>query len=263
MPWWEPACHYTVRGRSTRVTTNSGLDATGPGTTLQDVALREGEDRNGKPAIDLYLIQTRGSGVVLFATRRSLISHVASEKDRFLRLIRRMMRSRNSVVRWVGRVSRAGHRYYQKLEDRIDPLERMVKALNYPGALRVWHAPGRAASSEFSEFLRWQATKHMTWLVLDGVVTGVAVLLAPFTVPIPGPNVFFFYPFLRLLSHAQALRGVRRALRDRTIRFEPSEDLRWIEHGRDLRDRGEFPEADSEVVEGVNEFLKRIGRHSR
>ena len=102
-------------------------------------ALQPSVETSGVPlSIDLYLIRTPRRGAVLFVTRRALASYAASEKDRFLRFIRRLMRSRNRVVRWVGRVSRMGHRYYQRLEDRIDPLERMVKALNYPGALKVW-----------------------------------------------------------------------------------------------------------------------------
>jgi len=238
----------------------NGFDSREARTTRVDTIDRESPDDAGvRPPIDLYLVRTARGAAVLFLTRRALASYTASEKDRFLRFIRRMMRSGNSLVRWVGRVSRMGHRYYQKLEDRIDPLERMVKALNYPGPLQVWHAPGHAGSIELGDFLRWQATKHLSWIVIDGFVTAVAIVLAPFTAPIPGPNVIFFYPFLRLLSHIQAFRGARRAQRDPTISFRLLEELRWVEHGVDLRDSQEFPDAGTEPVEGLSEFLKRMG----
>jgi hypothetical protein len=213
------------------------------------------EVSNVPMSFDLYLIPTRKGRVVLFATRRSLSAYGASEKDRFLRFVRRMMRSRNRVVRWVGRVSRMGHRYYQRLEDRIDPIERMVKALNYPGMLTIRHAPGLRAREAFEAFLRHQAVKHTVWVVADGLVTGVAIVLAPFMAPIPGPNVFFFYPFLRLMSHVQALRGARRALADPALSFR--EDARLALLHRDS-DSWADP-AMGEVVEGMDDFLRRVG----
>jgi hypothetical protein len=200
------------------------------------------------PSIDLYLVRTRRGRFVLFVTRRALAAFASSEKDRFLRFIRRMMRSRNRVVRWVGRVTRTGHRYYPRLEDRIDPQERMVKALNYPGKLVLWHAPGVRAGEELGDIVRGHVIKHTTWVVLDGLATSVAIVLAPILVPIPGPNVFFFYPFLRLLSHVQALRGARRALAGSDIRFRQLADL---DLDRPARDDGADP------VEGLGEFLAR------
>jgi hypothetical protein len=211
-------------------------------------------DPDGSGSIDLYLVPVRHGRFALFLTRRSLSAYARSETDRFLRFIRRMMRSKNRIVRWVGRVSRIGHRYYQKLEDRIDPIERMVKALNYPGTLVVWHAPGLDAGREIGEFLRRQGVKHTVWVCLDGVVTAVAIVLAPFTAPIPGPNVAFFYPFLRLLSHIQALRGVRKAQSDATLIFRGLPDLEALSR------QGAPGEAGAaEVVEGVNAFLRRVG----
>lgn len=168
-----------------------------------------------------------------------------------MRFIRRLMRSRNRAVRFVGRVSRSGHRYYQRLEDRIDPLERMIKALNYPGILHVWHAPRTDVRKKFEGCLRRQIVKHTTWLVVDGLATVVAILLAPFLVPLPGPNVFFFFPFLRSLSHLQALRGARRALDDGTLSFRELPLLAGVEDG--------LSADEAEPVEGLAAFLRRVG----
>ena len=216
-------------------------------------------DGPGPPrSIDVYLVRTRSRRTVLFVTRRALAAYAASEKDRFLRFIRRLMRSRNRLVRWVGRVSRTGHRYYQRLEDRIDPLERMIKALNYPGVLQVRHAPGVRAREELQDCLRRQIVKHTTWTVLDGIVTLVAVALAPFLVPIPGPNIFFFYPFLRFLSHMQALRGAKRAVSDDTLSFSEMEDLARVGEIGPTADPQVGESSGAEPVEGLVEFLKRM-----
>lgn len=205
----------------------------------------------GPTAIDVYLVRTRRRSV-LFVTRRALAAYAASEKDRFLKFVRRMMRSRNRAVRFVGRVTRAGHRYYQRLEDRIDPQERMIKALNYPGTLNVWHAPGVAAREVFNQRLQRQVYKHTSWVVIDGGLTVVAILLAPILVPIPGPNVSFFYPFLRLLSHRQALRGARRARSDDSVRFREMPELDGV--AERVSNGGGSPEA----IEGLHDFLRRV-----
>ena len=63
--------------------------------------------------------------------------------------------------------------------------------------------------SEFHGVLRRERLKHIFWFVVDLFICGVVVLFTPFLAPIPGPNVFFYYPFLRLLSHYRAVRGVR------------------------------------------------------
>lgn len=203
-----------------------------------------GEEASSGPAgLDVYLIRSDRRRPVVFVSRKGLAAYSASEKDRFLRFVRRMMRSRNRVVRFVGRVTRMGHRYYQKLEDRIDPHERMIKTLNYPGPLRVLHSRELEGRRDLEVCLRRQVIKHTTWVGLNGFVTLIAVILAPVLVPIPGPNVSFFYPFLRLLSHYQALRGARRGLADTSLRFSQ------------FGDEG-IPSGES--AEALTDYLKRV-----
>lgn len=200
----------------------------------------------GPTGLDIYLVRSARQRPVVFVTRRGLAAYSASEKDRIIRFVRRMMRSRNRLVRFVGRVARMGHRYYQKLEDRIDPHERMIKTFNYPGPLRVLHARELDGRKALEECLRRQVVKHTTWVGLNGVMTLIAIALAPFTMPIPGPNVTFFYPFLRLLSHYRALQGARRGLADRSLEF------------------GGFGETEAdpvppgETAEAVADYLKRV-----
>ena len=123
-----------------------------------DAGPSSGDTSRERPSLDLYLVRTRRRSAVLFVTRRALASYAPSQKDRFLRFIRRLMRSRNGVVRWVGRVSRMGHRYYQRLEDRIDPPQQMIarnavveakliKQTVLPTQLTTHHGPDPFAAS--------------------------------------------------------------------------------------------------------------------
>ena len=210
------------------------------------------------PEVELYMIRMPRHRHTLFVPRSSLDICTATESDRFGRFIRRILRNRNAVVRWVGRVTRAGHRYYQKLEDRIDPLERMIKALNCPTSFHVLHAPSSDAESRFRILLRAQVIKHTAWLIVDGVLTTVAAMFFWVLVPIPGPNVMFYYPALRLASHYRAITGARRARASTEIRFEALPDLARIEEelgnpSTDLREDGV-----ASGVEGLGTFLKRM-----
>jgi hypothetical protein len=52
------------------------------------------------------------------------------------------------------------------------------------------------------------------------VVSAIVLVFTPFLAPIPGPNVFFYYPFLRLLSHYRAIRGATSGLRSSGLEFK-------------------------------------------
>ena len=210
------------------------------------------------PAVELYMIRTPRHRPALFLPRSSLELCAATESNRFRRFIRRMMRNRNFLIRWVGRVTRGGYRYYQKLEDRIDPLERMIKALNCPRSLRILHAPSSNPESQFRDLLRAQIIKHTAWLIVDGALTTVAAMFFWVLVPIPGPNVLFYYPALRLASHYRAMTGARCALHSIEIKFDALSNLARVEE--DLRNQSSGTDADEFVtgVEGLAVFLKRF-----
>ena len=216
-------------------------------------------DSPGLSEVQFYMIRTPRHRPTLFLPPSSIHLCASTERNLFRRFIRRMMRNRYSVIRWVGRVTREGYRYYQKLEDRIDPLERMIKALNCPPSLHVLHAPSSNPESQFRDLLRAQVMKHTAWLIVDGVLTALAAMFFWVLVPIPGPNVLFYYPALRLASHYRALTGAKRALSSIEIKFEALPILARVEE--DLRNPSTGMQGDDEVatgIEGLGAFLKRM-----
>jgi hypothetical protein len=189
-------------------------------------------DRASDPAlgaVDLYMIRTRPYRLALFLPPESIEICVAGKRDRIRAVIRRLMLHRNGVVRWFGRVFRVAHRFYQRVEDKIDPHERMFKALNGPSSLRVFHAERQSPQDEFRDLLRGQIVKHTAWLVVDAVLTAVAAVFSPFLAWIPGPYVVLYYPALRLLSHYRAMTGARKALNESAVVFEERPELGRLE----------------------------------
>jgi hypothetical protein len=84
--------------------------------------------------------------------------------------------------------------------------------------------------ADFYSVLRRQRWKHVFWFSIDFVITGVVLVLTPVLAPIPGPNVFFYYPFLRLLSHYAAIRGALSAIRSRNVEFKEPRKIMDIEN---------------------------------
>jgi hypothetical protein len=120
------------------------------------------------------------------------------------------------VFSWIGRGLRSIHDYYVRLEDKLDPVERVLKAMASTNHYTV-HGQDR---SEFHRVLRRQRWKHAFWFSIDFVITGVVITFTPILAPIPGPNLFFYYPFLRLLSHYRAIRGATSGLNSSEIQFK-------------------------------------------
>ena len=170
-------------------------------------------------SLDLYLVSNRKNRSVLFSPPEGLKNIESESDDRVRRFIRYLVRHSNCVVAWVGRVMKAGHGYYVQLEDKIDPVERILKAMAGASSFVVHHGKLYAegdAPSEFERILKRQRRKHIFWFSIDLIVSPIGVLLTP----IPGPNLFFYYPFLRLLSHYRAICGTASGLHSKNIEFK-------------------------------------------
>jgi hypothetical protein len=192
-------------------------------------------------SLDLYFVKTNSNQYVLFSPTDGLHRVEEQADDRIQQFLHWFMRRRNRLAAWMGRVMNAGHEYYLKLEDKIDPQERVLKAMGGTDNLTVYHtATSREEiQSKFEGLLKRQRIKHMFWFAVDLVITPFTFLL----VPIPGPNVVLYYPLLRLLSHYRAITGATKGLRSRHLEFKSLPDLNGLEDN----------------LAGFRTFMRRVG----
>lgn len=173
--------------------------------------------------LDLYLIPTRKGRYVLYSRPEVMEVLEAESGHRIRQVIAWITRHPYRIVAWLGRALSSAYNYYVKLEDRIDPQERVLKSIGVAQRFTIHFIPkqnGGSIDAEFHGVLRRQRLKHIFWFAVDLVVSGVVLVFTPFLAPIPGPNVFFYYPFLRLLSHRQALRGTKVGLSYQALEFK-------------------------------------------
>jgi hypothetical protein len=176
-------------------------------------------------ALHLYVIPTADGNYSLFSTPDALSAVDAESTDRVRQFIQWFSRRQNRFIAWIGRGVRSIHDYYLKLEDKIDPVERVLKAMASTDRFVVY-APEPAL---FQRVLKRQRRKHAFWFSIDFVLTGVVIMLTPFLAPIPGPNVFFYYPFLRLLSHYRAILGASTGVRSGDVEYKGLPELSGLE----------------------------------
>src|SRR5438093_1374570 len=144
----------------------------------------------------------------------------AGTSDRVRHAIEWLTSRQNRLIAWVGRSLRSAHDYYIRLEDKIDPDERVLKAMATTNQFVVY----TQTPAEFYRELHRQRWKHVFWFSIDFLLTGVVIVFTPFLAPIPGPNVFLYYPFLRLLSHYRAILGALSGLKSPHIEFKDLPD---------------------------------------
>jgi hypothetical protein len=171
--------------------------------------------------LEIYAIPRADGGYTLFSTPDALDALEADSPDRLRQFTEWFAQRPNRVLAWFGRMLRSVHEYYVKLEDRIDPVERVLKAMASTTRFVVY-ARERA---EFEGALKRQRWKHVFWFTVDFIITPFTLLL----VPIPGPNLFLYYPFLRMLSHYRAIRGALSALKSKDIEFKGLPELSGLE----------------------------------
>ncbi len=181
---------------------------------------------------------------MLFSTAEAMREIELESSNRIHRFLQWLMNRGNRVAAWIGRVMNSGYGYYLKLEDRIDPQERVLKAVAEAEQLVIYHPLdlNSQVRIKFDGVLRKQRLKHIFWFAIDLVVCGVVIVFTPILAPIPGPNVFFYYPFLRLLGHYRAILGASQGLRSTRIEFKSLPDFSGLE----------------ENLPGLRTFLHRV-----
>jgi hypothetical protein len=217
-----------------------------------------------RQSLDLYLIAVRNQRYILFSPLDVVAEFQAESEDRIGKFIAWFTEHRYRVLAWLGGVFAKGHEYYIKLENRIDPGERVLKAMAVTPQFVVYH--GRTADSvnaaaRFRSVLKRQRVKQWFWLVIDFVISAVAIVFTPFLAPIPGPNIFLYFPFLRMLSHYRALRGIRSGLGAAAIEFKCLPDLIGLEQNLQtprMDRRAVLAVAGGLNIRGLEQFLERM-----
>ena len=100
--------------------------------------------------------------------------------------------------------------YYSSIKERFDPHETVCTTLYFADHLVVLHPQGIPESESkkiLEDFLYRSEKKHTVWMILDTILAVMGIPLAF----LPGPNLFFYYPAARAVSHYFARRGVIRA----------------------------------------------------
>jgi hypothetical protein len=210
--------------------------------------------------LEIYLIGMRKGRIALFSPTESLEVFEAESDDKIRRGLAWLTTRPWRVVAWMGRVLQSGHGYYLRFEARIDPLERVLKAMASARAFRVIHSATRTSEQAHQAMrskVRFQGVKHLFWAVLDLLLSIAAIALAF----IPGPNVMGWYPFLRALSHYRALRGSRAGLASTQIEFKCLPELRTLEENLQASsfDRTKVHAVAEDLkISGLQQFLERM-----
>ena len=147
-----------------------------------------------------------------------LLDKLNQRKGRFSRLARNLI----IVVRDA----------YYKIEEKIDPMERVFKRMRHAKNLNLYYSREiieRVATGRFTSLLVRHRRKHGFWMAVDLVITLVMIALSPILVPIPGPNVLFYYPAARLISHYLARRGTLHGLNLTMRTYSPLPEIYEIE----------------------------------
>jgi Mitochondrial K+-H+ exchange-related len=100
--------------------------------------------------------------------------------------------------------------FHRKFKENFDPQENVCSTLRHADRIILVH-PESITEVEskdiFTKFLNRSGKKHGVWMVINTILA----LMGGILTPIPGPNLFFFYPAARAVSHYFARKGVNTA----------------------------------------------------
>ena len=210
--------------------------------------------------LGIYLISFQGGRVRLFSPTSELEFFENQSEDRLRRFIDWLQGHRFSLVSWLGRMLHSGRGYYLKLEARLDPVERILKAMDGAERYAIFYSTAwdeQRARKQLVTRVRRQRWKHAFWCVIDFVLS-IAALAIAF---LPGPNIVGWYPFLRCLSHYRAFCGTRALLRSGQIAFKGLPELRTLEENLQapwFNRKRIHAIAEHLKISGLEQFLERM-----
>ncbi|MBI4483140.1 MAG: hypothetical protein HY652_09640 [Acidobacteria bacterium] len=142
---------------------------------------------------------------------------------------------------------------YQRVVSRFPLAERILTHLRKATAVEIVHSlhwTTEETRERLEAYLEKQLHKHRRWWRVDTVLAAAGAFL----LWLPGPNIFFYYPAARSLSHYYAKKGGEQALAQlRTFRYVPSPELAHIHDllGEKL--------AREELLEKIGDQGRRLG----
>jgi hypothetical protein len=207
---------------------------------------------NPDRSLEIYFIKVKAGRVALFATSDVIELFENESDDRIARMIGWLSNHRYRLVAWLGRVFHSARGYYVRLEARLDPVERVLKAMESAGSYVVLHSDSEDSAlrrRQFFGYLRRQRAKHIFWFVVDLLLSIASLAIAW----LPGPNVVGWYPFLRSISHFRAFSGTLSALRSNRVEFKGLPQLHRLEENL------QAPGFDRKSIHGIVEDLRISG----
>lgn len=110
-----------------------------------------------------------------------------------------------------GKVSLRLRHVWTWLQRRTSPDESLLRSLRNASVIKIYHPPSiktEEARTLWANYLLSRRHRHTLWLVVNGLVSPLTVLLAP----IPGPNIIGYWFLYRAICHLLVVSGVRRAI---------------------------------------------------
>ena len=148
--------------------------------------------------------------------------------------------------RW-SRIKKGVYQTYRRLMDRVDYHERLCSQLRHASDLQVVHPSAIdsvEAQDRLRDFLRSCYSKHSRWVGIDAIL---AIVVGIPLMPLPGPNIFFFYPAARTLGHYLARKGAQHALNCDNLSFHSEPLIDQVQNH--LQDLGTMQDTLAELVE--------------
>ncbi|MFN8006868.1 MAG: hypothetical protein U0V70_07570 [Terriglobia bacterium] len=190
--------------------------------------------------MNLYLIQPGKKSTLLYAEKEGVSeSETKATKGLLDRWLDWLTLRNNRVASFCKKLTIVVHEYYIRVEYKIDPMEHVFKQLRHASEIKLHFSSAlsvKEAAASFDKLCARQGKKHQFWFGVDLLLSVVAILLAPLTVPIPGPNLFFYYPGIRTISHFLAWKGSRHGAGLKAREFSPREEILELE--KILQDKG-------------------------
>jgi hypothetical protein len=165
-------------------------------------------------------------------------------------------RLKSSLRHPKSRLARKMKQIWEGLQRRMHPDEPLLAALRSAPTIEVAH-PDSMTSDEARDlwctYLRRRFRRHLPWLLFNGLLSPLSLLLTP----LPGPNVIGYWFAYRGVRHLLILLGIRRALSGRveTV-FRPVAGLDATE-GQADREWLKRTATDYEL-KGLHDFVERI-----